>query len=221
MKNVAPRDTSELEALEQREWLESLDYVIQQGDRGRVQRLLAALRHRARTSRRGAAVHGGDGLRQHAPVRGRDAASRQPGDRAADQEPRALERDGDGRARQPRVRRHRRPHLDLRLGRHALRSRRSIISSAARTQDSDGDLVYFQGHASPGIYARAFLEGRLSVEKLQQLPPGARRGRRAVVVSASLADAGLLGVSDRLDGSRADHVDLPGPLQSLPRRSRA
>ena len=32
----------------------------------------------------------------------------------------------------------------------------------ARTQDSDGDLVYFQGHASPGIYARAFLEGRLS-----------------------------------------------------------
>jgi pyruvate dehydrogenase E1 component len=36
----------------------------------------------------------------------------------------------------------------------------------ARSQDSEGDLVYFQGHASPGIYARAFLEGRLSVEKL-------------------------------------------------------
>ena len=25
-----------------------------------------------------------------------------------------------------------------------------------------GDLVYFQGHSLPGIYARAFLEGRLS-----------------------------------------------------------
>src|SRR5581483_44963 len=25
-----------------------------------------------------------------------------------------------------------------------------------------GDLVYYQGHASPGVYARAFLEGRLS-----------------------------------------------------------
>ena len=50
MRNIAPRDASELEAIEQREWLESLDYVIQQGDRGRVQRLLAALRHRARTS---------------------------------------------------------------------------------------------------------------------------------------------------------------------------
>ncbi len=29
----------------------------------------------------------------------------------------------------------------------------------ARTDDHTGDLVYFQGHASPGVYARAFLEG--------------------------------------------------------------
>jgi pyruvate dehydrogenase E1 component len=29
-----------------------------------------------------------------------------------------------------------------------------------------GDLVYFQGHASPGVYARAFLEGRLSAAQL-------------------------------------------------------
>jgi pyruvate dehydrogenase E1 component len=29
-----------------------------------------------------------------------------------------------------------------------------------------GDQVYFQGHASPGMYARAFLEGRLSTEQL-------------------------------------------------------
>ena len=32
--------------------------------------------------------------------------------------------------------------------------------------DHPGDFVYFQGHASPGIYARAFLEGRLSEEQL-------------------------------------------------------
>lgn len=37
----------------------------------------------------------------------------------------------------------------------------------ARTDDHPGDLVYFQGHASPGIYARAFLEGRLSKEQLE------------------------------------------------------
>lgn len=29
-----------------------------------------------------------------------------------------------------------------------------------------GDLIYFQGHSSPGIYARSFLEGRLSEEEL-------------------------------------------------------
>jgi pyruvate dehydrogenase E1 component len=29
-----------------------------------------------------------------------------------------------------------------------------------------GDQVFFQGHASPGIYARAFLEGRLTAEQL-------------------------------------------------------
>jgi len=33
--------------------------------------------------------------------------------------------------------------------------------------DQPGDLVYFQGHASPGVYARAFLEGRLSAEHLE------------------------------------------------------
>ena len=32
----------------------------------------------------------------------------------------------------------------------------------AATNEFGGDLVYFQGHGSPGIYARAFLEGRLS-----------------------------------------------------------
>src|SRR4030042_3871264 len=31
----------------------------------------------------------------------------------------------------------------------------------------DGDFVYFQGHAAPGIYARAFLEGRLSVRQME------------------------------------------------------
>jgi pyruvate dehydrogenase E1 component len=33
--------------------------------------------------------------------------------------------------------------------------------------DQPGDFVYFQGHASPGIYARAFLEGRLTEKHLE------------------------------------------------------
>lgn len=32
--------------------------------------------------------------------------------------------------------------------------------------DHKGDLIYFQGHSSPGIYSRAFLEGRLPVEQI-------------------------------------------------------
>src|SRR5678815_4686985 len=37
----------------------------------------------------------------------------------------------------------------------------------ARTPESDGDIIYFQGHASPGIYARAFLEGRIEQKHLE------------------------------------------------------
>ncbi|QIH10593.1 MULTISPECIES: pyruvate dehydrogenase (acetyl-transferring), homodimeric type [unclassified Pseudomonas] len=35
-----------------------------------------------------------------------------------------------------------------------------------RTEQFAGDMVYIQGHSSPGIYGRAFLEGRLSEEQL-------------------------------------------------------
>ncbi|EPK5820518.1 pyruvate dehydrogenase (acetyl-transferring), homodimeric type [Pseudomonas aeruginosa] len=37
----------------------------------------------------------------------------------------------------------------------------------APTDEHGGDLVFFQGHASPGVYARAFLEGRISEEQLE------------------------------------------------------
>ena len=36
----------------------------------------------------------------------------------------------------------------------------------AENESFGGDLVYFQGHSSPGIYARAFLEGRMTEEQL-------------------------------------------------------
>lgn len=36
----------------------------------------------------------------------------------------------------------------------------------APTEDHGGDLLYIQGHSSPGIYARAFLEGRLTEDQL-------------------------------------------------------
>jgi len=36
-----------------------------------------------------------------------------------------------------------------------------------RTENFPGDIVYFQGHAAPGMYARAFLEGRLDERHLR------------------------------------------------------
>src|SRR5260370_6121899 len=46
----------------------------------------------------------------------------------------------------------------------------------ARGENREGDIVYFQGHASPGIYARDCLEGRISVDQLEnfrrELKPG-------------------------------------------------
>ena len=36
----------------------------------------------------------------------------------------------------------------------------------APTEENKGDMVFFQGHSAPGIYSRAFLEGRISEEQL-------------------------------------------------------
>src|SRR5438445_4326455 len=36
----------------------------------------------------------------------------------------------------------------------------------AESPENGGDLIYFQGHSSPGVYARAYMEGRLSEDQL-------------------------------------------------------
>ena len=124
MKNLAPADAAALEAVETREWLESLDYVLQQGDKGRVVRLLEALRARARQAGRARAVH----VRRRR-TSTRFAADEQvpyPGDREIERRIKSLVRWNAlamvVRA-QPRVGRHRRPHLDVRVGGDAVRSR--------------------------------------------------------------------------------------------------
>ncbi len=38
----------------------------------------------------------------------------------------------------------------------------------APSKESDGDLIFIQGHSAPGIYARAYLEGRLTEEDLER-----------------------------------------------------
>jgi pyruvate dehydrogenase E1 component len=66
----------------------------------------------------------------------------------------------------------------------------------AKGDNFQGDLVYMQGHASPGIYARAFLE------------------------SSPLVNAGFLGISHRIHGAVPHLRDLPGAVCPLPARPR-
>ncbi len=140
--------------------------------------------------------------------------SRQPRNRAADQKHHPLERHGDGRpGQQGREPGHRRPHLHLRLGRHAVRSGlQSFLPRQGRRLFRRSDLfsgARGAGHLRPGVSRRP-ADRTTSGE----FPPRDGRRRRAVQLSASLADAQFLGVSDRLDGSGADHGHLPGPVQS-------
>src|SRR5919106_3182106 len=165
MRNIAPRDGSAIESLEQREWIESLEYVIEQGDRGRVQRLLAALRHHARMA--GVSLPFTAVTPYVNTIRAEDQVPL-PGNQEIERRIKSLVR-WNAMAMVVRANR-----LSDGIGGHI-----STYASAATLyevgfnhffkgkKDNEGDIIYFQGHASPGIYARAFLEGRLSVEQLQ------------------------------------------------------
>ena len=83
--------------------------------------------------------------------------------------------------------------------------------------DDGGDLIYFQGHSSPGNYARAYLEGRLTEEQLDGFRQEVSKPDGLSLLSAPLADARLLAVSDRLAGDRRDHLDLPGAFHAVSR----
>ncbi len=165
MRNRVPKDASELEAIEQREWRESLDYVIRQGDRGRVQRLLASLRHQARMA--GVALPFTAVTAYVNSIRAEDETPL-PGSQEIERRIKSLVR-WNAMAMVVRANR-----LSDGIGGHI-----STYASAATLyevgfnhffkgkKDNEGDIIYFQGHASPGIYARAFLEGRLSLEQVQ------------------------------------------------------
>ena len=85
-----------------------------------------------------------------------------------------------------------------------------------RSDDYGGDLVTIQAHASPGIYARAFLEGRLSRGAARSFPPRAATGRRPVVLSASAQHARFLAGALRVHGPLNAERHLPGTLRQVP-----
>ncbi len=219
MKNIAPADAAALES--------------HRNPRvARVARLRPATgRQRARDpAARSAAcarapgrpppsVRGDDAVHQHDCAHGTGAVSGRPRHRAPDQEPGALERAGDGRPRQSRVGRHRRPHFDVRLVGDAVRGGvqsllpRQGCRPRRRHHLFPGPRIAW--NLRPGLPRRPHF-GRAAAE----FPSRAAADWRAVVLSASVADAGLLGVPDGLDGARPADGDLPGTLRAIPHESR-
>jgi len=175
MRNIAPKDADERQALETREWLESLDYVLQSGGPARVTRLLADLADHASRN----------GVRQpftaNTPYINTIPASQQPpfpGSREIERRIKSVVR-WNALAMVVKANR-----ADDGIGGHI-----STFASAAtlyevgfnhffrgKGDDHDGDIIFFQGHAAPGIYARAFVEGRISAALLEnfrrELRPG-------------------------------------------------
>ncbi len=169
----------DIDESETAEWLESLDQVVARRGRepGPVPDVQAA-QAGAPAPRRAAAAHP-DPLHQHdQPGAGAVLPGRR-GARAADPPADPLERGGDGPPGEHELPRDRRPPRHVRLGGDASTRSASTTSSGARTTAA-GDQIFYQGHAAPGIYARAFLEGRLTEDQLDHF-------RREVVPGQGLS----------------------------------
>src|SRR5205809_1117264 len=168
-------ETPDVEEIERREWLESLDYVMEEGGPERVERLLQLLRIHAER----------DGVRlpytANTPYINTISAEKEPPFPGSPEIERRIKSLVRWNALAMVVRANRE---ESGIGGHI-----STYASAAtlyevgfnhffraKNGDQEGDMIYFQGHASPGIYARAFLEGRLSQQKLanfrRELKPG-------------------------------------------------
>ena len=173
VKNLAPKDAAELDAVERREWLESLDYVLQSGGPVKVARLLRDLSIHATQS--GVKLP----FTANTPYVNTIAADEQapmpgsPGHRAPHQEPGSLECGGHGRPGQQGRRGHRRAHLDVRVGGHAVRSRLQSFLPRPRQRRR-------RHHLLPGPRRARHLRARVSRRpadraRPRELPPRAAR----------------------------------------------
>ncbi len=169
------KKNQKVEEIETSEWLYSLDYVLEHSGPERVIELLRELQVRAHK----AGVH--IPFSANTPYINTIPRERQspfPGDREIERRIKSLIR-WNAMAMVVKANK-----LENGIGGHI-----STYASAATLYEIgfnhffrgkgdgyDGDQIYFQGHASPGIYARAYLEGRLTKEQLKnfrrELAPG-------------------------------------------------
>jgi pyruvate dehydrogenase E1 component len=170
---VNPSDVDELDQIW--EWIEAFDAIVEEGKPQLASRILEEIRDRALAS--GVEVP----FTANTPYVNTIHVSQQaafPGDQEIERKVKSLVR-WNALAMVVRANR-----LEHNIGGH-ISTYGSVATLfeigfnhffRARTEDFEGDTVYFQGHAAPGVYARAFLEGRLSAEQLEnfrrELQPG-------------------------------------------------
>jgi len=166
LQGTAAAEQAEAERQETLEWLESLDYVIRTGGPERVKRLLRQLQNRA--AKHGIALPYSANT-PYINTIPRHAQTQFPGNREIERRIKSIIR-WNAMAMVVRANRE-----ESGIGGHI-----STYASSATLLEvgfnhffrgpdhpEGGDHVYFQGHGSPGIYARAFLEGRLTEKHLE------------------------------------------------------
>ncbi|MBZ5662904.1 MAG: pyruvate dehydrogenase (acetyl-transferring), homodimeric type [Acidobacteriia bacterium] len=166
MGNDSDVKVAGIDAQEIQEWIESFDAILKEEGRDAATLLLDRLRARATD------LGVGHAFTANTPYLNTIPAEKQaifPGDQEIERRIKSLIR-WNALAMVVRANR-----VDHSIGGHI-----STYASAAtlfevgfnhffrgRTEQFEGDTVYLQGHASPGVYSRAFLEGRLSMKQLE------------------------------------------------------
>ena len=165
MHQTATERTVDLDPRETAEWMEALDQIVDEAGPDRVNFLLDKLTERARDNGVQVPIRTTTDYVNTIPV---EQEVPYPGDREIERQIKSLVRwNAMAMVSHQNT-------LDHGIGGHI-----ATYSSLATLLEvgfnhffrgsidgQPGDLVYFQGHASPGVYARAFLEGRLSEEHL-------------------------------------------------------
>ncbi len=165
MRHISPKDAADLDATETREWLDSVDYVLQSGGPAKVARLLRELTQYARQNGVKLPFTANTPYVNTIPA---DEQALMPGSPDIERRIKSLVR-WNAAAMVVRANK-----ASEGIGGHI-----STFASAAtlyevgfnhffRGHDSgDPDVIFFQGHAAPGIYARAYLEGRIDETHLE------------------------------------------------------
>ena len=164
--NGQPAEAVEPDLQEVDEWLEAFDQVVDQDGPSGAARILEALTRRARQAGVDVPVQLNTPYINTIPVA---EEAPYPGDRGLERRLKSLIR-WNAMAMV-----HRQNKKDPGIGGHisTYSSLATLLEVGfnhffqARYGDQSGDFIYFQGHSSPGVYARAYLEGRLSEEQVK------------------------------------------------------